>query len=782
MSNEGSSSRASKTQNKRSKGDSKSSSKESAEFSIDLLAVLGRRWGLIVSSCVLGLAVGAAYFLLLPPKYESRSQILLMQDEAVSMANNGAVGDSSPSEDLLATHMSVIQSKRLVREALEQAELLELPSIVAQLGEEGAPEAYVIDNLYVTRGGEGAARDARILTIAFRHGVPEDSQVINQALVDHYQAFVKEKFNKDTGDETVNLINKARTDIKAELDMLAEEYKQFRKGAPLLASTDQGANIHAIRYEELASEISALQTEIDDGTARLKLVDVGLKSLEGSDGPELQKLALIDQINAERLGILVMVERGEAQTASFQALQPERMAGAQVEYSSLLGLKAELTQAMADYGPKHPEVVALQSQVDQMVDFIKGREEILGVGDDEVPLTPDDIMAAYVSLLKNDLLALKQRKSDLGKQQTVAESAARELLELEFEDEQYQSELLRQEDLYASVIERIKDINLNQGVSPLIQEVVEEATIGEKVSPNAPIAAAISMLTAMLLAGSSVLVAELSDKTLRSSEDVEEVYGAQVLSSVPDFAKDAETRLAMRRIAKTNPDLDPTLITYHDSNSRISEVFRGVRTQLLFQMSGEKRIFMVTSPSQGEGKSTTGANLAISLAGTGKSVLLVDCDLRRPRVNKLFSREQQPGLSDILTGSVQLGEVIHPSPIESLQLLTAGTDVDNPAELLARPEFANLIKELRDQFDIVMIDCPPLLPVADPAIVAGHVDGVILVTSLGADAYPKAKRASEILESTGAEVLGVIVNKTGTKGIGYGEDEYGYSAQYSSQS
>lgn len=771
------------TKDESKNGADRSSSQSDGEFSIDLLAILQRRFGLIVASGVLGLLLGAAYFLLFPPKYESRSQILLMQDEAVAMANNGQVGDTSPSEDLLATHMSLVQSKRLVGKALELAELTELPSIVEALGEDDTATDYVIDNLYVTRGGEGAARDARILTVAFRHSSPEDAQLVNKALVDHYQEFVKSNFNKNknSDENTLGLIQKAQGNIKKEMEAIAEEYRKFRAEAPLLASTDGGANIHALRYEELAAELSTLEAKIDESQARLDLVKEGLKRLENQDGPELQKLALIDQLNAERLGILVTVERGEAQTASFQALQPERMAGAQVEYSSLLSLKAQLTQAMAEYGPKHPEVVTLQTQVKEMQEFMQEREKVLGVADDEVPLTPDDIMTAYVGLLENDLLALRQQKKNLERQQGEAEKAARELLELEFEDEQYQNDLLRQEELYASVVEQIKDINLNQQLTPLVQEVIEEASVGEKVSPSAPIAAAIAMLTAMLLAGSSILVAELSDKALHSSDDIEEVYGAQVLSSVPDFERDAETRLAMKRIAKTKPAIDSTMITFHDSKSRISEVFRGIRTQLLFQLSSGKKVFMVTSPSQGEGKSTTGANLAISLAGTGKKIALIDCDMRRPRVHEICGLSTSPGVSDLLAGDASIDECLKECEVESLSVMTAGSPTDVPAELLAKPEFESLVKTLHEQFDLVIIDCPPLLPVADPAIVAPHCCGALLVTSLGADAYPKAKRASEILNGTEVDVVGVVVNKSGTKGIGYGDDEYGYSSNYTTK-
>lgn len=783
-----------------------------SDLSVDLLAILNRRKGLVFVAAVFGLCAGAAYFLLVPPKYESSAQVLLMQNDSASMASDVAAGGMSVSEELLATHMSLIQSRGLVRNAitcsfdepvrerggtgealdteslpaaelrefLEKAgiaNLAELPSIQAQLGDDGKALDYVIDNLYVTRGGDGAAKDARILSIAFRHRDEDDARLVVAALLLEYQGFVKSKF-QDINKEAVDLIGKAQEDIKESIDDASKAYAAFRKEAPILASVEGGANIHAIRYEELASEISQLDSEIDAAKARIKLVAEGLERLSGSEGPELEKLALIDQHNAERLGILVTVERGEAQTAAFQATQPERMAGAQTEYSSLLAIKAQLVQAKQDFGPKHPEVQALANQVSEMETFFVSRKAKLGNIEDEGPLTPDDVMTAYQSLLENDLMALEQRKADLAKQRERTQAQAKELIESELEDDRLSGEITRQEELYSSVIERLRDLNMQEDSSALIQEVIAEPEVGEKVAPNAPVAVAIAMLSAMFLAGASILLAELSDKSIHSAEDLEAVYEAPILSHIPDFEKDAETRLLMKRVRKSDSKLAPELLTYHDPKSRMSELYRTIRTKLLFNAKDGKHVIAVTGPNESAGKSTSIANIAISLAHTGKSVLLIDADMRRPTIHRLFGLEEHLGLSEVLNQKAEFADAIHRVQSENLSVMTCGTIPVNPTELLSKDTFAEFLEQVRQKFDYVLIDCPPLLPVSDPAIVAQHVDGVVLVVSVEAQSLPEAKHCRKTLDAASANVAGLVVNRVGAVGGGYLYSNYGYESPY----
>ena len=618
----------------------------SSDFSIDILAILSRRKGLVILAGLLGVVVGACYFLFLPPTYESKAQILLMQNDSGAIAANMQNGESI-SEDLLATHMSLVQSKRIVGEALKAGGLEELPSIAEELDEDETPVDYVIDNLYVTRGGSGSARGARVLSIAFRHKIPEECQTIVAAIVEQYRLFVESKF-KDINEEAVRLINTARVELENEIEELSEDYRKFKSESPIMASTSGGPNIYAQRYEELAAKLSTLETNIDESRGRLELVNTGLELLRDTEGRELEKLALIDERNAERLGILVTVDRGEAQTAEFLAAQPGRMAVATAESSSILALKAKLREATDEYGANHPTVRTLETQLKEMQEFVDSREGKLGLDANQKPLTPDDVMKAYVNLLENDLRALEKQKSDLEKQMAHAETDAKSLISVELEDEAKLRELDRHEALYNSVVERLRDINMQQDSTSLIQEEIASPEVGEKVSPKGAIAAAIALLTTLVTSGALILVAELRDNRIRTTQELETIYESRVLGQIPDFDANAESRQQIRKSARSGSLLSPQLFAFHDPQSRISEIFRGVRTQLLFSLNGINKVIAVTSPHQGDGKSTVTANLAISLAKASRSVLLIDCDMRRPSLHRTFGVPNKAGLVDAL--------------------------------------------------------------------------------------------------------------------------------------
>ncbi len=247
------------------------------------------------------------------------------------------------------------------------------------------------------------------------------------AVVAEYQKFIKSKF-QDINLEAANLITNARRDLEVEITDLENKYSEFRINSPLLAKGSNGSDIYTARYEELAAEHSNLEQKIDEASGRLKLVKESLLDFAKSGAHNLQKLSLIDERNAERLGILVTVERGKAETAAFQSMQPERMAGATAEYSNLLTLKTQLKQLSMDFAPEHPEIRALTQQIQEMEEFLKRRSKALLVTDGDSSLTPDDVMNAYVSMLEHDLRALQQRSKDIETQMSRAEEDARNLL------------------------------------------------------------------------------------------------------------------------------------------------------------------------------------------------------------------------------------------------------------------------------------------------------------------------------------------------------------------
>jgi capsular exopolysaccharide synthesis family protein len=208
---------------------------------------------------------------------------------------------------------------------------------------------------------------------------------------------------------------------------------------------------------------------------------------------------------------------------------------------------------------------------------------------------------------------------------------------------------------------------------------------------------------------------------------------------------------------------------------RTAEAYRSIRTALYFSTRGDgHKVIQITSPEPGDGKSTLTANLAVVIAQSGKSVLLIDADFRRPRIHKLFGLEGIAGMSSVINGEVELADAVQSTSIKNLSILACGPRPDNPSELLTLPRFKELLDVFREKYDFVLIDTPPLMAVSDPSIVAARVDGVILTIRIKKKGRHNAQRATEALESIGANVLGIVVNGVGGRG-GYG---YGYGARY----
>lgn len=203
-----------------------------------------------------------------------------------------------------------------------------------------------------------------------------------------------------------------------------------------------------------------------------------------------------------------------------------------------------------------------------------------------------------------------------------------------------------------------------------------------------------------------------------------------------------------------------SLITLHDPRSPISEAFRTLRTNIQFaSVDREVRKLMVTSSGPGEGKSTVSANLAITMAQSGKSVLLIDADLRRPTVNHTFSFLNNEGLTTVLSGAAALADVIRTdTDVEGLDVLTSGPIPPNPAEMLGSKRMMAVIEEAETRYDLVIFDTPPVLAVTDAQVLASQMDGVILVISSSRTQRDEAVKAKQFLEAVHANLLGCVLN------------------------
>jgi len=284
------------------------------------------------------------------------------------------------------------------------------------------------------------------------------------------------------------------------------------------------------------------------------------------------------------------------------------------------------------------------------------------------------------------------------------------------------------------------------------------------ISPNVPVNIALGLLVGLALGVGIAVLRETLDNRVRTEVDVEKISDKPVVGGIAFDGKAAER----------------PLIVQVDPRSPRAESFRTLRTNLQFLDLGTgSRTFVMTSSMQSEGKSTTVANLAIALDSAGFKVILIDADLRRPRVSEYMEVDGSAGLTDVLIGRATLEDVAHPWGRGNLVVLPAGQIPPNPSELLGSKAMQDLITTLEEQFDYVLFDAPPLLPVTDAAILSKKASGAILAVASGKTHKGQLAAAVASLENVGAPIAGFVITMMPLKGPGaYGYGRYGYGYGY----
>ena len=222
------------------------------------------------------------------------------------------------------------------------------------------------------------------------------------------------------------------------------------------------------------------------------------------------------------------------------------------------------------------------------------------------------------------------------------------------------------------------------------------------------------------------------------------------------------------------------LVTKNDPKNPAAEAYRVIRTSVQFAQAGkELKTIAITSCTPNEGKSMTVANLAIVLTQAGKSVLIMDCDMRNPTVHKNFNLSNKVGLSSCISMGTAVADAVQETAIEGLDALTAGVIPPNPSELLGSERMQNILQRAKEEYDYVLIDTPPVLPVTDSLVLGSMVDGLILVIDSGEIKVEMAREVKNQLVHAGANILGVVLNKVRSEHHGYG---YGYYYYYGHES
>jgi tyrosine-protein kinase Etk/Wzc len=403
---------------------------------------------------------------------------------------------------------------------------------------------------------------------------------------------------------------------------------------------------------------------------------------------------------------------------------------------------------------------------------------------------------------------LKEARKDL---QLLQQAAAARESELSRRIEQINRENLKLPEKGLVLVRLQREVDLQQSLysqlkakyqEVLIQEsgkVEEVAVVKPATEPAAPfnvpsktMIVLTGIVMGLILGVVLVFLTELFDTSMGTIEDVEELLQVPVLGVIPQLGGEGKKKARAER-TESGPSRARDLVTHYDPKSQAAESFRALRTNLQFlRLELKGKLFLITSSFVQEGKTLNAVNLALSMAQAGHRVLLVDADLRKPSVHRVFGLGREPGvtdyvlgnyswqevvgtISDVMLGDFSIEDILRTPGMDNLHVLTAGTKPPNPTEILSSERFRQFLAEARQSYDYVFIDTPPILPVADAAEISSLVDGVLLVYTVGRIGRGVLKRAKSNLDNVEARVLGVVLNNVKPEA---GPDYFRYHSHY----
>ncbi len=411
-------------------------------------------------------------------------------------------------------------------------------------------------------------------------------------------------------------------------------------------------------------------------------------------------------------------------------------------------LEEERGKLEGRYLPDHPNMKQIDSEVEQVRQVMQ--EQV------------DQIIRGHKAKLELVLAREEALEQDMKEITAELEALEVKLIELEF----LEADAERNESFYESLDQRMSEVDLGAMIRANNVRVVDPAiSNADPVRPVLPVNVAMGLLMGLFGGCALAFFMEYLDSTVKSREDVEITVGMPFLGIVPLIEEQDVKTLTNSR--------DRSIFVHAVPRSNVAEALRSVRTNLLFSGHGPLNRLLITSALPQEGKSFLTSNLSVLIAATGSKLLIIDADLRRPNLHKLFELENTQGLSTVLAGIHSFEECVTETHVPNLHVMLAGPTPPNPAELLGSERMTELLDSISG-YDMILIDSPPVNVVADPLMLSSLVDGVLVIIEANATSRSLVARTRDLLMEVNANVLGAVVNKLNVRRAGYGYYYYDY--------
>lgn len=687
----------------------------------EYLVKVKRRWKPALAVFLLTLGVAGALSLLQEKTYQAQGKLLFRKNAPGVGEIGEQAGTLEPilnDQTPLSTQLQVLGSEPVIQQVIDRQKLT---------NEEGEP---IDPKDFRSQLNTGVIGGTDVVEISYSDRDPKKASEIVNALMDVY---VQEQIRSNQSKPAAarEFIDRELPTIEAKVKEAETEISAFR--------TENNIIDLAEEKKGLVTNIGALNQQIATTGSQLQGMQAQAAALQGQLGLSLEQAVAANQLGSYP----------EVQSILQQLTQTE----------------SDLATERQRFNDEHPVVISLKEKknaLDQQLRGLIATNVGQGVNVSQGLLqnnggNRENQLEQFITL-KIEELSLQRQVAALYQTQQEYLQRAKELPRLE----KTERELIRRAEsagqTYETLLSSLQDARLAENNNSGNADIVEYAAVPENGSSGATVLLGMGLFLGAFLANLSIILLEMQDRSIQTVAEIKKKFPYKSLGITP----------------LESPKYQGRIVTRDEPDSFSSEVYRMIQANLKFLTSDKPpKAILVTSSVPEEGKSTVTANLAAAIAQLGRSVLLIDADLRRSSQHRLWGVDNRQGLKDIIGSNISpLSAISHPMP--KLSLLTSGVVESNPLAFLDSPEISDFIARSRREYDLILIDAPPLAVSADVLTLSKLVDGILFVTRPGIVEQESAELAQEALATTGQKVLGMVIN--GVKPRDF--ERYSYHGRY----
>jgi capsular exopolysaccharide synthesis family protein len=709
---------------------------------LDYARILVKRRRIALTMAALVALIAAVYTFTATPIYEGRVQLLIEAGDQRVVNFQEVVDEAQSRQDYYQTQYRLLQSRSVARKTIDDLKLwasddLSPDPATRRLSVGNAMRAGVARALSLVWGapasadvpdaGETAAQVKTINLFLDRLSV---SPVRNSRLVE--VAYRSE--NAATAAAVANGV--ARAYIEQNLDFRFTATREASSWLQDQLSTQRRAVEAAeTRLQQYREANEALSFEDSQNIVVQKLTDLN-EAVTHAKTERLQKEAMYRQLTA--------IQNNPAELDRFPAILSNQFI--QQQKAALAQLQRERAQMAERLGERHPDMIRMASAIETAQARITG----------EIANVVQGLRTEYQAALAQE----QSLTTALAQQRGEALSMNRKAIEYSVLERDVESS----KQIYNTLLQRAQETGIQGDLRTSNVRIVDAAdTPTAPVSPRRNLTLLLGLFGGGFIGIGFAFFFEYLDNRVKTPDEIETHLGLSSLGLIPVLPANSGIVNPL-----VNTGVPP----------QFAEAFRALRTNILFSSAEEgSKSIVVTSTGPSEGKTMVASNLAIGMAQAGQRVLLIDADMRRPREHELFNMKQEPGLSNLLVGGATMADVAHKGPVANLWVMPAGKIPPNPAELLGSNRFGELLGSLKEHFDLVVVDTPPVMAVTDAAIAAHRASGVLFVVASDQTSRHAAQQALDQLEHARARFVGAVLNRVDLENNAYYYSRY-YRKEY----